>query len=401
MSTATIARVGTIEAVHSNNNINNNNNGAMAILDKYTQLNRLLEEARHETLEKQDRIDHIHDQLHDIQQDRETMMKERRLAQQDTQQFHDNLDLNFGSSLSFDRSHSHDTTEKIVINMPSLLPLIQRSLRLEIMQQQHRQHRQEFLEHSRLFRRKVQRLRWTATQLGMEMAPLNAWLDTHDIHIEQESDMEQELQQQQDDKLQLSKSEECAEWHQEATTEHYDHDDSQMKEALGAYQLAWTKHTAATSMLQNVNQSHEIAQHRSQARQSRQQQLKAQLDRIQRDTATLEHTLLELQQETQLAQGMSDGFRQRAEQKQNERPKNPYTPACDQQTSHRRYVDRQFKTSVGVLTKPNNDKIGVSSFHQGMFQSGNTTVESDDDNDDILSFAPFQCYNLTGNHNNM
>ena len=328
------------------------------------------------------------------------MIQEQRLAQQDAQQFHDDLDLNFNSTLIFDPSQSHDNSGAIAMELPlSLrLPYIQRPQRMKIMQQQHRQHRQEFLEHSRLFRRKIQRLRLIATQLGLEMATSNAWLETHGIHIEHESEIEQE---QQDDQLQLSKSEEGAEWHQEAITDHYDQDDAQMEEALEAYRLAWTKQNAATITLQTVNQSHDKAHDRSQARQSRRHQLKVQLDRIQRDTTTLEQTLLELQQETQLAQGMTDGFRQRAEQKQNSRPNNPYTRDCDQQTSHRRYVDRQFKTSVGVMTKLTNDVIDASFFNQGMLQNQNMTIESDDDNDDILSFAPFQCYNVTGNHNDM
>jgi hypothetical protein len=353
--------------------------GAMAILDKYATLNRHLDEARQETLEIQDRVDNATVWLEDTHQERAKITDDRGEAQHDTRQLQKELD-------QISRQHRQH-----IAALPHVDPRGTVSLRLI------QEHRQEFLAQSRQFRRTVQRLRLTATELGLDMAAPHAWLELHGVHVQEDaSGPAEEL-------VSIDLLEE--EWHQEAmeedtngrphrhggfllTDDHGtsgDKQDLETERALDAYHHAWTKHAATTTMLENTRVASDKSQQRSRERLGRQDQLRAQLDRIQRDTSTLEEQLAELETDTQMALGMAKSFRQRAEQRAASRPQNPYagrTPPSAPRTypvatvsddrqhphfegHHRRYVDRQFNTSV-------------------------TLEVNDDSDDDILSFAPFQ-----------
>ena len=360
---------------------------AMAILEKYAALNRFMDEARQETLDIHDRMDDTKTQIEDlIHLVRDNMNHEMQQAQLDKQRLCQECQVARANhkSLKDDppKSSLYDTLPRMI-----------------------REHRLEFIDQSKQFRRTLQRLRLTASDLGLDMAASQSWLEINGLSVEEEVYGNEQAEDDQDDvATELLE----AEWHQEAvgrlvedskshgTHNKNDDDDVEMEQALEAYQHSWIKRATTAITFQTMDLEHEKAQERRRGRHTRQDQLRVQLERICRDTATLEERLLELQHDTRMVKGMEVGFRQRIEQDGARRPKNPYSsthapaptttirpdPISDDRQHphlvqrHRRYADRQFQTSVGVVV----DRArGVD--------------DSDDEvgaDDDILSFTPFR-----------
>ena len=387
----------------------------MAILDKYATLNRHLDEARQETLDIQYRIDNAKQEMEDILQERDQMNNDRKETKHDTQQLQKQLDQ-LSQQQQYRRQHigilsnvEGNDNDVDVGPRDASGDAVDTGGSGTVSLRWIQEHRQEFLDQSRQFRRTIQQLRLTASELGLDMAATHSWLDLHGVHdvvpledaVSSESPAADEL-----DPVSTEILEE--EWHREAmeveTNKRHSHggflikdgrttstdkQDLETEQALDAYHGAWTKHTAMTTILEHTRVATDKSQQRSRERVNRQDQLRAQLDRIQRDTRTLEEQLVELETDTQMAQGMAKSFRHRAEQRAASRPQNPYAgrrtppPSVPPRTHpifanvtddrqhphfeghHRRYIDRQFNTSV--------------------------TLEVNDDSDDeILSFAPFQ-----------
>lgn len=165
--------------------------------------------------------------------------------------------------------------------------------------------RQAFLDDSATFRQDCQRLRLTATVLGLEHAATQAHALVHqngDTSLFDGLDSAAKVGSLRDREDDLESD--PLTW----VIREEEDDDELLQEQLERYSSEKDKLTRAQQLLEEAQTKKQAAQDQVMAKQGRQQQLQGQLDRICKDNAELELQLEELQRETEEAELLAASF---------------------------------------------------------------------------------------------
>ena len=296
---------------------------AMNIFEKYSSLNRGIEDTRNAMKATKDKMEEIHQAIRTSRQERASMQRDIGVAHQEANDFHQQVDQGNETifQLQADQSRAMAEQRRAQRELEGVKAFVE-------------EQRRQFLDRSREFRASCKRVRLRASSMGLEYAPLRAFAtvnsmmadeDAHDSSpngdgessnappmvvlpssFEENDDgmfrpaVESEggIETVTDETSTLS---DPGQWIADAR-------DEDMKDALETYRKELASYTHAKQELEDLKAQHKKAQDQAASRAQRKQQLLAQMQRIEKDNTDMEQELVQLEQDTQESKELGRGF---------------------------------------------------------------------------------------------
>lgn len=237
--------------------------GAMALLEKYSALNRGMDEARRENSLTKSKIDSVRQQIERLRVERQDMEGQVHDARGDTVDLHRDVQEALAKLRELEDNHAQALLEKMAAQR-----------QVDFTKQYVEEQRQRFLETSRDFRTCCKRMRLSASAVGEDMLTSKAFLEHHGgCYSEDESDGTQK--------------------------------DTDVEQVMDEHGRRKGARDEAGRVLRAVQVKEKASSERSASRSERKGQLLAQLDRVRKDNVDLEQQLKSLDQQTREAREMA------------------------------------------------------------------------------------------------
>ena len=244
--------------------------GAMALLEKYSALNRGMDEARRENARNKSKVESMRQQIQRLRVERHEMEGKTEQAREETARLHKDVQEALAEYAQLEDEHAQALLEKMNAHR-----------QCEFTKQFVEEERQGFLEASRDFRTACKRMRLAASAVGEDMATSKSFLE---IHQKEDIDFDSAF-----DGNVIQKDEEL----DQAMEEH-----ERLKKARDK----------AERSLRAVQLKEKATSQKSSSRSERKAQLLAQLDRVRKDNSDLERQLKAIDQQTREAREMAHSF---------------------------------------------------------------------------------------------
>ena len=290
---------------------------AMNIFEKFSSLNRSIEETRQTMKAIRIKIEEIQQSIQTSRQEQTTMKRDIQVAQKESSEFHQQVD------------QGNETLFQLQADQSRAMVEHRRAQReLENVKMFVEEHRRQFLERSRDFRASCRRARFSAATMGLEYASLRAFATVYGMAdadvasgdrapassssgvlpsaFEESNEgvfhpaMESlgEITVVADETVTLS---DPAQWNPDPR-------DDEMKTALALYDTELGLYKCAKHGLQESRARHKKSRDQAASRSQRKEQLLAQLHRIEKDNTDMEAKLTQLAEETEEAKALRTGF---------------------------------------------------------------------------------------------
>eukprot|EP00547_Thalassionema_nitzschioides_P003555 CAMPEP_0194206850 /NCGR_PEP_ID=MMETSP0156-20130528/5770_1 /TAXON_ID=33649 /ORGANISM="Thalassionema nitzschioides, Strain L26-B" /LENGTH=371 /DNA_ID=CAMNT_0038933479 /DNA_START=112 /DNA_END=1227 /DNA_ORIENTATION=- len=369
----------------------------MAIMEKYSSLQKGIDESRNEILKLQEEKENLLSQVEQLHADRSKMEKEEQVARDEAAMLQERT-----KSILKDGCHSFSSSSD------TLMKRNQEQRRVNFIKSYTTQYRRDFWEESRNFRSAIKRLKLTTSECGLDKAISHSFLEANGISVESE------LVNSENQHVAALPAELLEEnWHKEAMREipaseeeEFDYSDP-MNQALLAYRREFYEREKAEISLNEAMILHRETNGRSLKRRQKKDKLRAQLQSVQQATKELEQELKDIEEQTLETQALTESYRKRATAQtpllstsdgRPHVPKNPYSKSQNFHSTsqnHRTAIERQHPHLAGRIRMDR--QFGVASI--GIFcgddilPTGNTIdteCASSSDDDDISDFVPFR-----------
>lgn len=289
---------------------------AMNIFEKFSSLNRSIEETRQTMKAIRIKIEEIQQSIQTSRQEQTTMKRDIQVAQKESNEFHQQVD------------QGNETLFQLQADQSRAMVEHRRAQReLENVKMFVEEQRRQFLERSRDFRASCRRARFSAATMGLEYAPLRAFATVYGMvetdvtsgdrapasssgvllsAFEESNEgvfhpaMESlgEITVVADETATLS---DPAQWNPDPR-------DDEMKTALALYDTELGLYKSAKHGLEESRARHKKSRDQAASRSQRKEQLLAQLHRIEKDNTDMEAKLTQLAEETEEAKALGKGF---------------------------------------------------------------------------------------------
>jgi chromosome segregation ATPase len=292
-------------------------NAAMNLFEKYSNLNRGIDEVRKEMKQVRVEIDEIQGKIKRMRQDRESMKRDIIDAKQETGELHQQID---------------QANEKLLELEGQRSRALMRKQRAERELQQFKDYRDnqfhQFKERSREFRAAIKRERFRAAESGLKNAQLQAFatvmtdpsvMELYPKMVVPVSPRDFEERtgtiffpaKQRggqvpfaDDGIQTTLTTDPRLWIPDPR-------DQEMKNALEEYRKEIAEYEKRQKEVEELRTMHRDASEKSKSRAERKEQLQAQFNRIEKDNAAMEHQTESLKEETEEVRAMGKSFEKR------------------------------------------------------------------------------------------
>jgi hypothetical protein len=237
--------------------------GAMALLEKYTDLNRGMDKARRENSLTKSKMESVRQQIERLRVERQDMEAQTLDAREDTVDLHKDVQEALAKLRELEDKHAQALLEKMGAQR-----------HLDFSKQYVEEQRQRFLETSRDFRTCCKRMRLSASAVGEDMVTSKAFLERYGgCYSDDESDGTQK--------------------------------DTELEQVMDEHRRRKDARDEAGRVLRALQVKEQGSSERSSSRSERKGQLLAQLDRVHRDNVDLEQQLKSLDQQTREAREMA------------------------------------------------------------------------------------------------
>ena len=240
--------------------------GAMGLFEKYTALNRGMDDARREYTRIQSEKESIRQQMERLQVERVEMEAQTTQAREDTVGLNRDVQDALVKYAELEDRHAQALLEKMEARR-----------QLEFAKNYVEEQRQEFLGGSRDFRTTCKRMRLSASAIGEDMAISTAFLEHHGVNVDWSDD------------------DSCVE-------------DTELNEAIAEHARSKDARDEAERVLQTVHTRETSSSEQSDRRLERKSQLLAQLERIRKDNADSEIRLKDLDEQTKEARELAHNY---------------------------------------------------------------------------------------------
>ena len=284
---------------------------AMNIFEKFSSLNRSIEETRQTLKATQIKIEEIQHSIQTSRQEQATMKDDIQAAQKESNHFHQQVDQGNETLFQLQADQSRAMVEQ------------RRAQReLENVKMFVEEQRRQFLERSRDFRASCRRARFSAATMGLEYAPLrafatvsamadiaggdrvssgvlpSAFVESNDGVLRPAVESLGDITVVADETVTLF---DPSQWNPDPR-------DDEMKSALELYGVELELYKKAIHLLESSRSQHLKARDQAASRTQRKEQLLAQLHRIEKDNNDMEDKLIQLKEETDEARALGEGF---------------------------------------------------------------------------------------------
>jgi chromosome segregation ATPase len=236
--------------------------GAMALLEKYTALNRGMDESRREAAATKSKMESVRQQIENLRIERREMEAQTQDAKEDTVGLLKDVQEALAKLRELEDRHAQ-----------ALLNKTEAHRRFHFTKQYVEEQRQEFLETSRDFRTCCKRMRLSTSAVGEDIVTSKAFLERHGAYYSED--------------------------------EESDEKDTEVDQAMEAHRRSKNARDEAERVLRAIQVKERVSSQRSASRSERKSQLLAQLDRVRKDNADLEQQLKSLDQQTREAREIS------------------------------------------------------------------------------------------------
>jgi len=240
--------------------------GAINLLEKYTLLNRGMDDARRENARIQSEKESIHQQIERLRLERVDMEEQTVQAREDTITLNKDIQDALTKYAEVEDRHAQ-----------ALLAKMEARRQLEFAKQNVEEQRQDFLGKSRDFRTTCKRMRLSASAVGEDMAISKAFLERHDVNVDWSDD---------DGNVK----------------------DAELEQALVEHARRKEERDEAERALLVTQARENISTQQSAGRLERKKQSLAQLERVRKDNADVENQLKDLDKQTKEAREMAHNF---------------------------------------------------------------------------------------------
>ena len=235
----------------------------MALLEKYSALNRGMDESRRENSLTKSMMESVRQQIERLRVERQDLEAQTQVAREDTVDLHKDVQEALAKLRELEDKHAQALLEKMGAQW-----------RVEFTKQYVDDQRQRFLETSRDFRTTCKRMRLSASAVGDDTVISKAFLERHGgFYSDDESDGTQK--------------------------------DAELEQLMEEHRRRKNARDEAVRVLHAVQVKEKDCLERSASRSERKGQLLAQLDRIHKENVDLEQQLKSLDQQTREAREMS------------------------------------------------------------------------------------------------
>jgi predicted nuclease with TOPRIM domain len=241
--------------------------GAINLLEKYTTLNRSMDDARRENAKIQAEMESIRLEIEKLQSQRVEMKAPTKQAQDETASLHTRVNDALDEYNKLEQRHSQ-----------ALLNKTEACRQLQFTKSYIDSSRLDFLQQSRDFRTTCKRMRLSASAVGEESATSMAFLEHHHVTVDWTNDTQD-------------------------TT-----DNGDLEQAIQAHAQCKQERDEAQRTLEAVRAREEAASIKSSSRESQKNKLLAQVERVRRETTDCEHQLRDLDQQTKEAREMAHNY---------------------------------------------------------------------------------------------
>lgn len=241
--------------------------GAINLLEKYTTLNRSMDDARRENAKIQAEMESIRLEIEKLQSQRVEMKAQTKQAQDETASLHTRVNDALDEYNKLEQRHSQ-----------ALLNKTEACRQLQFTKSYIDSSRLDFLQQSRDFRTTCKRMRLSASAVGEESATSMAFLEHHHVTVDWTNDTQD-------------------------TT-----DNGDLEQAIQAHAQCKQERDEAQRTLEAVRAREEAASIKSSSRESQKNKLLAQVERVRRETTDCEHQLRDLDQQTKEAREMAHNY---------------------------------------------------------------------------------------------
>ena len=241
--------------------------GAIHLLEKYTALNRCMDDARSENARIQSEKETIRQEIERLEQERVDMEAQTVQARDESSTLHKDVQDALVKCTELEKRHAQALLEKMEARR-------QLDLAKTLVEQQ----RQDFLEQSRDFRTTCKRMRLSASAVGEDMATSKAFLKRHNVSVN---------------------------WSDNDGSEG---GDAELQQVLSQHARWKAERDEAERALQDTQAREKLSAERASTRLERKNQLRAQLERVRRDNTEAENHLKDLDQQTREAREMAHNF---------------------------------------------------------------------------------------------
>lgn len=237
----------------------------MALLEKYTALNRGMEEARREVAATKSKMESVRQEIERLRVERRNMEAQTQDAREDAVGLHGDVEEALAKLGELEGAHAR-----------ALLHKMEAQRKLDFTKQYVKDQRQQFLETSRDFRTCCKRMRLSTSSaaVGEDIVFSKAFLERHGA---------------------------CYNGEDEESNEK----DAELDPAMAEHRRRKSARDEAERVLQAIQVKEKDSSERSASRSERKSHLIAQLDRVRKDNADLEQQLKSLDQQTREAREMS------------------------------------------------------------------------------------------------
>jgi chromosome segregation ATPase len=236
--------------------------GAMALLEKYTALNRGMDEARREASATKSKMESVRQQIDRLRVERRNMEAQTQDAKEDTVGLHKDVQEALAKLRELEDRHAQ-----------ALLNKMEAQRRLDFTKQYVEEQRQQFLETSRDFRTCCKRVRLSTSAIGEDLVISKAFLERHGAYYSED--------------------------------EESDEKDTEFDQTMVEHRRRKSARDGTERVLRAIQVKEKDSSERSASRSERKSQLLAQLDRVRKDNADLEQQLKSLDHQTREAREMS------------------------------------------------------------------------------------------------
>jgi predicted nucleic acid-binding Zn-ribbon protein len=247
---------------------------SMSVLEKYSSINRDIEQARNQRAVLESETEAIQERIHELSQERDTLQTDTVQASEEAAVFHSRMDEANKEYTKVEQEHTQ-----------AFLAKVRAQQEQTCLQQCLAENRQGFLEQSREFRSNCKRLRLRASTLGLDHASIRAFSIVND--------MDGFIYDQMDQPPTLTDDEDTDDDPGVWVAEDDDDDDEEMKDQLASYLKNKLAFEAATQHFEKFKARKETEMLKAASRQDRRDKLQAQVDKIQKDNMGLEAELQE------------------------------------------------------------------------------------------------------------
>lgn len=241
--------------------------GAINLLEKYTTLNRSMDDARRENSQIQAEKESIQLEIDKLQTQRVEMQEQTQQARDETGVLSTRVNEALDEYNKLEQRHAQ-----------ALLDKTEAHRQLQFTKSFIDSSRLEFLQQSRDFRTTCKRMRLSASSVGEESATCMAFLERHDVSVDWTNDIQDTM------------------------------DNGDLERAIQTHAQCLQERNDAQRTLAAVRAREEASSQKSQSRQSQKNKLLAQLERVRRETMDCENQLKDLDQQTKEAREMAHNY---------------------------------------------------------------------------------------------